>query len=315
MKLIKRTEIPKPDTVYNLHVENNHNYVANGIVVSNCHGLVGNVLQKIVCDHAVNIPYRFGFTGTLPKDASQQMLVVGAIGPIRYEIPAHELIERGVLSTIQIDILQLDEDLTQQYDQWCEEENIGKPPTYAEFKEDYFGDYDAEKSYIHRKANRIEWIANLLTQKLDQTGNVLCLVDSVALGRRIAEYIPNAISVNGTDVKNVNKRQEIYDLFDTRDDLIVIATVHIAGTGLSIDRIFNLVTVDIGKSFTRVIQGIGRGLRKSGDKAHIAYYDVCSDLKYGKKHLKDRIAYYKEAKYPYKKHKVTYTQPILEEIK
>ena len=39
MKLINRTEITKPDIVYNLEVKNNHNYLANNVVVSNCHGI------------------------------------------------------------------------------------------------------------------------------------------------------------------------------------------------------------------------------------------------------------------------------------
>jgi len=288
------------------------------VIVDECHRLKGNVLQKIICEHAAKMPYRFGFTGTLPKDPSSAMMVHIAVGPKRYEIPAYELIERGVLSTIKIDILQLEENLTKEYEKWCEEFSeeirIGRIPTYKEFKDGYFPDYSAEKSYIHRKESRIEWIANLIQIKLDTSGNVLCLVDNISFGRRIALLIPGAIFVNGRDVKKESKRQEIYDLFKTRDDLIVIATVNIAGEGLSIDRIFNLITIDVGKSFIRVIQAIGRGLRKAGDKCHVSYTDICCDLKYGKKHLTERIKYYKEARYPHKKFKVEYNE-TLKEIK
>jgi superfamily II DNA or RNA helicase len=282
------------------------------IIVDEAHGLRGNVLQKLVCDNAAKIPYRFGFTGTLPKDASEKMLVHIAIGPVRYEIPAHELIDRGVLSTVQIDIIQLEEDFTKEYNQFCKEVRFGKPPTYVQFKDGYFADFSAEKSYIQRKTSRIEWVADLLLTKLETTGNVLCLVDNISLGRKVAALIPGSIFVNGQDVKDAVKRQKIYDLFKTRDDLIVIATVNIAGTGLSIDRIFNLVTLDIGKSFIRVIQAIGRGLRKAGDKSHVSYTDICSDLKYGKKHLTERIKYYKEARYPHKKYAVKYDIPDID---
>ncbi|MGZ8924288.1 MAG: DEAD/DEAH box helicase family protein [Nitrososphaeraceae archaeon] len=276
----------------------------NMVIIDECHQLIGPTLQKIITVHGANIPYRFGFTGTLPKDPCNKMLVHVAVGPTRFSIPAHELIERGVLSTIQIDIMILDEDLRAEYAK--EKKNSGIATSYEKFKQDYFGDYDAEKSYIHRKQSRIEWIASFLQIKLDATGNVLCLVDDIAFGRRITELLPNAIFVNGTDVKSASKRQKIYDMFETRDDLIVIATVHIAGTGLSIDRIFNLVTIDIGKSFTRVIQAVGRGLRKGADKSHISYSDICSDLKYGKKHLTERIKYYKEAKYKHSKKSISY---------
>jgi superfamily II DNA or RNA helicase len=88
----------------------------------------------------------------------------------------------------------------------------------------------------------------------------------------------------------------------------VIATVHVAGVGLSIDRIFHLILVDLGKSFVRVIQAIGRGLRTSDDKKHVDVVDVCSNLKYGKDHAAKRVKYYKEANYPHTKTKLSYIE-------
>ena len=44
MRLIKRTEIDKPDIVYNLHVEYDHNYIVEGSVVSNCHMAKADIL-------------------------------------------------------------------------------------------------------------------------------------------------------------------------------------------------------------------------------------------------------------------------------
>jgi len=48
MKLKLRTEISKPNKVYNLHVENDHNYVVAGAVVSNCHQAKAEVLTKLL---------------------------------------------------------------------------------------------------------------------------------------------------------------------------------------------------------------------------------------------------------------------------
>ena len=312
MKLVKRTEIEKPPVVYNLHVQNNHNYLANGTVVSNCHGLRGPVLQKLVCDNASKIPYRFGVTGTLPKDPSEKMLVHIAAGPIRFEIPAHELISRKVLSSVQIDIVQLEEDLTKEYNEFLKEIKFGVKPTYTQFKDGYFTDFSAEKSYLQRKKSRIEFIADMIMAKCDNSGNALVLIGNIAMCRKIAALIPGSILVNGQDVADPVKRQVVYDMFKTRNDLIVLATPNIAGTGLSIDRIFNIITVDIGKSFIRIIQAIGRGLRKSDDKSHVSHTDICSDLKYGKKHLAERVKFYKEAKYPHKKYVIDYNKECVE---
>jgi len=286
------------------------------VIVDECHGAKAKSLQSILTDHAFNIPHRFGFTGTLPKEPSDLLTVHVAIGPVRYEIPASELIEEGVLARPNIDIIQLEEDLTKQYHEFCEEVSVGKPPTYIQFKDGYFPDYSSEKSYLYRKKDRIDWIADVLRIKGDQKkGNVLCLVDNIPYGRQIAARIPGAIFVNGQDMKKASKRQEVYDLFKDNDNLVVIGTVHIVGTGISIDRIFNLVLVDMGKSFIRTIQGIGRSLRKADDKDTVSITDICGDLKYSKKHLKTRTNYYDEAKYPYKKHKVNYNKnDVLKDI-
>lgn len=279
----------------------------NMVIVDECHGLRGSVLQDIICEHAAKIPYRFGFTGTLPKDAVERMSVHVAVGPERHNMPAHKLIEMGVLSTVQIDILQLTEDFYAEYKEWCKNESFGKPPSYQVFKEDYFPDYATEKSYLHKKQARLKWIANFIIKKKDnKKGNVLCLIDNIAFGRKLTELIPGAIFINGQDVTKAEKRQSVYDMFATNDNLVVIATIHVAGTGLSINRIFNLVTIDVGKSFIRVIQAIGRGLRTDSDKNHLSYTDICSDLKYGNKHLNERIKFYKESHYPHKKNRVPY---------
>lgn len=314
MKLVSRTEIPKPDTTYNLHVETNHNYFANGALVSNCHGAKGKELQKILTDHASKIPYRFGVTGTMPPEPSDEMAVHVALGPVRYTVSAKQLIGEGVLAAPHIDVIQLEEDLKDEYAEFCAGLSpLEKPPTYTQYKDQYLPDFTSEKAYLHRRSMRIEWIASYIQAKADKKkGNVMCFVDSIPFGRKLADQIPGAIFVNGQDVKSPAKRREVYDLFEQQDNLVVIATVNIAGTGLDVPRIFNIVTIDLGKSFVRVIQALGRGLRKAHDKDTVMISDICSDLKYSKKHLKQRTNYYDDAGYPYKKHKIDYVKQLKE---
>jgi len=280
----------------------------NIVIVDECQGLRGPVLNELLIKHGKNIPLRFGCTGTLPEGETDAMSVKVAVGEVQYEIPAHELIEKGHLSNLEIDIVQLEVNLKEQYAQFLEDTK-DEPDiphlTYAKFKDAYFPDFAAEKAFLHTEKARLEWISEYIKSKgLLDKGNVLCLVNGVPFGKKLAKAIPGAVFLHGKDHKNV--RKEIYKSFQDNDNLIVIATVNIAGTGLNIKRIFNLVLVDLGKSFIRVIQAIGRGLRKAHDKNFVNISDVCSDLKYSKKHLTKRIKYYKNAKYPYKKRKVDY---------
>jgi superfamily II DNA or RNA helicase len=80
----------------------------------------------------------------------------------------------------------------------------------------------------------------------------------------------------------------------------------VAAVGINIPRIFNLVLLEPGKSFVRVIQSIGRGIRKAQDKDSVEIWDITSTCKYSKRHLTERKKYYKEAKYNFTVHKVTY---------
>lgn len=285
------------------------------IIVDEAQGLKGPSLQSILIDHAVRTPYRFGVTGTLPKDASDYLKVHIATGPIRYTVNAAELIDKGILANLHINVMMLEEDLRVQYQRFLDEDCIGKPPTYAEFKDGYFADYMAEKSYIQKRQPRNEWIARKIMLERDATdGNILVLVNAIDYGRVLAKLIPNSLFVNGTDITNSKKRKEVYDKFKTENGLIVFATFSIASTGIDIPRIHKLFLLDCGKSFVRVIQSIGRGLRKAADKDEVVIFDICSDLKFGKTHSRERARYYTEAKYPHTKKKIDYKtkNPVVE---
>lgn len=274
------------------------------VIVDECHGLKGNVLSKLLNEYGKNIPYRFGVTGTLPKDDSDKMAVMVAVGGVRYNIPAHKLIEDGHLAQLQIEINQLDVDLRTPYNNYLGEKDFydtkGKPRSYIQFCDSYFPDWTSEKHYLQQDETRLQWITSYLEKKKDEKkGNTLVLVDGVQFGKKLASQIEGAVFLYGKD--KMKERKKVYDAFKTNDNLIIIATVQIASTGLDIPRIFNMVGIDLGKSFIRVIQSIGRGLRKAADKDKITYTDICSNLKYSKRHLRERIKYYKEAKYPFTK--------------
>jgi superfamily II DNA or RNA helicase len=78
-----------------------------------------------------------------------------------------------------------------------------------------------------------------------------------------------------------------------------VATYGVAAVGINIPRIFNLVLVESGKSFTRVIQSIGRGIRRAEDKDFVQIWDITSTCKFAKRHLTKRKQFYKEANYPF----------------
>jgi superfamily II DNA or RNA helicase len=202
------------------------------------------------------------------------MSLHGSIGPILKEIPASWLIEHGYLSKVEIQPIELNE----------------------VYIDEDFPDYAAEKSFLAKSPARMELIADLIISQCAIQGNTLVLVNSIPFGEKLAKLIKGAVFLYGESSKDI--RREHYDMFEEKDDIIVIASVGIASTGLSIDRIFCLMFVDAGKSFIRAIQSVGRGLRKGRDKDSVHVVDVHSKQKWAKKHHKERLKWYAEANYP-----------------
>ena len=89
--------------------------------------------------------------------------------------------------------------------------------------------------------------------------------------------------------------------------LTMITTYGLAAIGLNIKRIFNIYMIDPGKSFIRVIQTIGRGLRKAFDKNIVNVYDIHSNLHYNASHKRKRVKFYKTEEHPITDtHKINY---------
>jgi superfamily II DNA or RNA helicase len=142
----------------------------------------------------------------------------------------------------------------------------------------------------------LDWISDRI-KNVSQTGNTLVLVNRIDTGNKILKRIPDASFIKG-DVK-LDDRKEQYDEIKTSDNKIIIATYGVASVGINIPRIFNLVLLEPGKSFVRVIQSIGRGIRKAEDKDFVQIWDITSTCKYAKRHLTERKKFYKDAKYPF----------------
>jgi len=217
-------------------------------------------------------------TGTLPEHDFQEIALLIGIGEIVNELTAKELQDIDVLAKCHVNIIQLQDG--------------------GEYKS-----YQEELKYLLTNPARMKYIAETI-QKISNTGNTLVLVDRIKAGELLEEFLDDAIFISGSDKSTV--RKENYDKVNKGTNELVIATYGIASTGINIPRIFNLVLLEPGKSYIKVIQSIGRGIRKAKDKDFVQIYDFTSSLKYSKRHLTKRKAFYKKVSYPFDVTKVNY---------
>jgi superfamily II DNA or RNA helicase len=279
MKLVKRAEIDKPDQVYNLHIKTDHNYIVEGAVVSNCHAVKDeNVLHHLMTTVFKNVPIRWGLTGTIPEEEYKQMGLFTAIGPHISSLTAKELQDKGVLAQCHVNVLQTQEALQ-------------------------YNNYQEELKYLVTNDARLNWLAALI-EEISHSGNTLVLVDRIETGQKLYNQLSGAVFISG-EMKSKDRRDH-YKEINFADNRIMIATYGTTSTGISINRIFNLVLVEAGKSFVRTIQSIGRGLRMSDDKDSVQIYDICSRMKFSNNHSLKRRAFYKKAEYPFEVKKITY---------
>lgn len=248
------------------------------VIVDEVHQAKADALKTLLTGVMSHIPIRWGLTGTIPKAKFESQALFVSLGNVINKLSASELQDQGVLAQCHVNIIQLQDNVE-------------------------FSNYQSELKHLLEDKNRLDTIADLIS-KINATGNTLILVDRVAAGNEIVSRLPGSVFISGET--KLTERKEEYDEVATATDKIIVATYGVAAVGINIPRIFNLVLIEPGKSFVRVIQSIGRGIRKAEDKDHVEIWDITSNCKFAKRHLTQRKSFYNEAKYPFEIEKLKY---------
>jgi superfamily II DNA or RNA helicase len=236
-----------------------------------------DALKTLLTGIMARVPIRWGLTGTIPKEKFESQALLVGLGPVVSKLSASELQDRGVLAQCHVNIVQLVDHVE-------------------------YSNYQSELKYLLEESGRLDTMADLV-RRVNETGNTLVLVDRTECGRQLVERLGDgAVFVSGAT--KAKARQDEYDEVADATGKIIVATYGVAAVGINIPRIFNLVLIEPGKSFVRVIQSIGRGIRKAEDKDHVQIWDITSTCKFAKRHLTKRKQFYKEANYPFSAEKL-----------
>jgi len=241
------------------------------VMVDEVHMAKADALKTLLTGVMAHIPIRWGLTGTVPKEEYEFVSLRCSIGDVLGRLSASELQDQGVLANCHVNVLQLVD--------------------HVEYKS-----YQDELRYLLETDGRLGYISSLV-ESIRETGNTLILVDRIAPGQELVKRIKDAVFVSGAT--KAKDRKDEYDEVATMDGKVIVATYGVAAVGINIPRIFNLVLVEPGKSFVRVIQSIGRGIRKAEDKDFVQIWDITSTCKFAKRHLTKRKQFYREANYPF----------------
>ena len=249
------------------------------VMVDEVHQAKADVLKKLLTGPFRNVPIRWGLTGTIPKADHERLSLEVSLGEVVHQLAASELQDQGVLAQCDVNILQLQDSVN-------------------------YGNYQSELTYLTTDKNRLDYLSDVIAN-MAETGNTLVLVDRIKAGEGLVERLGDDVVFISGSMKSKDRKDE-YDEVSGATNKIIIATYGVAAVGINIPRIFNLALLEPGKSFVRVIQSIGRGIRKAQDKDSVQIWDITSSAKFSKRHLTERKKFYKEANYPYRVEKVNY---------
>ena len=231
-----------------------------------------------------NAKYRYGFTGTLDGTQTHKWVLEGLFGPSYKIIKTDELMKKGHVATLDINVLLLKH-----------------PPNKFETFED-------EIQYIIGHDKRNNFIRNLA---LDLKGNTLILFARV---EGHGEPLYNLINTNSIIERHVffvhggvatEDRERVREITESENNAIIVASYGTFSTGINIKNLHNIIFASPSKSRIRNLQSIGRVLRKGSNKSKATLYDIADDISYKSRrnytlnHLIERIKVYNEENFNY----------------
>lgn len=281
----------------------------SGVLVDETHGAKSASIQTVL-KKCTNAEYKLGLTGTLPTEKVDRFNIFGYLGPIIYKLKSKELIDRGYLTDIRIvnmNIRYPNEDI-----------QLNKNHTYAE-----------EIDLIINNPERQRVLKYIMDSKyVGSDQNTLILAQRISHIDNIVEYLtaeyPDKEILRIDGKTDPDERERVRKYVESNDGIILVATYGTLSTGVNIPKIHHVIFASFYKSKIKVLQSIGRGLRKHATKDIIIVWDLIDDMRWEKQqrsntkekwgynyaytHFLERREFYKEQGFKYINKKVVLTE-------
>ena len=261
-----------------------------GMVIGDeCHGFKSKSLTDIM-NKCTEAKYRIGTTGTLDNAQVHHLVLQGLFGKIHRVTTTKALQDNNTLAKLDINIIIL------KYNEEIRK-SLGKVT------------YQDEIDWIVKNKSRNTFIRNLA---LDASGNTLVLFNFVEKhGKPLFDMINDKAEedrkifyVSGE--VETSDREAIREITEKQKNAIIVASLGTFSTGINIKNLHNIIFASPSKSQIKVLQSIGRGLRKADDGRITRLYDIADDLQtksrknYAILHSEERIKIYNKEKFDYK---------------
>lgn len=217
---------------------------------------------KSIMEKMVNTKYRFGYTGTLKDSQTNKITLEGLFGPVREVTTYKELMENDWIAKLKIRAIVL-----KYTDQ--ERKDARKFTYHDEIK--FLIDHNKRNKFIRNLALNFDKNSLILFNRIDHGKVLYDMIKDKAEDRDVY------LIYGGVDVDD---REEIRKLLDTKSNAILVASYGTFSTGINVPNLHHVVLGSPYKSRVKILQSIGRGLRLHDEKDYLTVYDIADDLKH-----------------------------------
>jgi len=263
---------------------------------------IKNILVK--CHNA---KWKFGLTGSLPKEGSCDSFTIQAyLGPNVYTFSSHQLIDEGNATPVHVIGIELDY-LTDKV-----KKDLYDLRNVSADEKDGVKLLNLEKQIAREERKRLVYICETIS-KAKKNSLVLFADIKNSYGRTIYNWLrenteKNVYYIDGST--EADKREFFKKKMEDEEDVILVASIGVFSEGIDISNIHNLYIVESSKSEIMVRQMLGRGMRLMPGKEKIIVFDFSDNFQYGThkwqkknyllRHADERRKIYKEKRFPYK---------------
>jgi superfamily II DNA or RNA helicase len=239
---------------YDIEVEDNHNFYANGYLVHNCQHCSAETIQEMIKTRTRSMYYRYYFSATPFRNDGSDIALEGVIG-------SKKLFVYG-------------------FDEGSKEGHVVEPRFIIfqyTHKDVDFKKSDFQQEYMNLIAENEDYnkfIAQIVEDLRKKRRHIIVFVKFISQGEMLKKNIRGSVLITGLETPQ-DSQKILQDFGDKKFDVLIGTSV--IGEGVDIPSADCGVMAGAGKAKSEVIQKIGRVLRPYKGKNDAWIVDVTHD--------------------------------------